>query len=750
MSTVIRWLHLSDFHFNPDQGYDANIVLEALLRSLASIENDEFFPLDLVFITGDIAFSGRQEEYDLAAKFFDKLLPKFSIAKDRLYVVPGNHDVDRKRIGIATAIDAYLGVQGPSSSEMRARVAKLLSDPDGRALMLRRLAGYSDFINGYFAGHLCFSDKEFYYSKRVKMGDAELAVYGLNSAWFCSSESDQNHLVIGERQVRDAIAQNTDATLRIALVHHPFDWLADFDRNDSEDILVQNCDFILHGHRHKQAFRQEIRPSGEPYIFASGPGYDRRTLPNACNLVRIDLDSGQGLALSLRYSDEGGGFWSYDTQSDPGLKRGIYEFDRGHPFVSKVSAATPVPEAKALLASPFDYTEYIKKTGRLYEISTDDLLEIAILSPADTVSLLVWLVAQNSSFVKNLIARTGSKLEQALSISPSDLNKFVDLRNELVHANEIATEVKSKKITLLALGVPGGEISQQIALQIPRKDPSQPLRAEQLTFSIYLANQPSESIENPKISLSTTAPFLSYQYRGGGFAIEPSEYWRVSKPNAGSVQCLFSLAQDGGKDFSDLKNPVIGTVKMLIPWGEADNGPIDLNFVYQIEGDNFETVRGEFRIRIISALTFDTAVEAKEFNVPANKQEGIDTGLYIYKGQVLRFATRGVVSLDSRHHFVNADGYMCDELGRLRQPMPGVFEQYTSPGELLKGERPGVLLGWLGDWKHGIAFYVGSTNTIVAESDGNLHLAVNDLLNAYEDNSGTFTVVVHVETCLLS
>ena len=612
--------------------------------------------------------------------------------------------------------------------------------------MLRRLAGYSDFINTYFAGHLSFSDEEFFYSRRVKIGDAELAVCGLNSAWFCFSKSDQNHVVIGEHQVRDVIKQDTDAALRIALVHHPFDCLVGTDRNDSENLLIQNCDFILHGHRHTQAFRQERRPSGEPFIFASGPGYDRRKLPNACNLVRIDLGSGQGAALSLRYSDESGGFWSLDTQSDPGLKEGIYEFERSRPYVPETLTAAPVPEAeKALLASPFDYIEYIKRTGQLDAVSSEDLLEIAILSPTETVDLLAWLAMQNSSFAKGLIALTGSKLDQALSRSPVDLNRFVDLRNDLMHISQIPTEPERRELTLLALGAPGGKPSRQITLQIPRKDSSQPMRAEQLSFSVYSANQFSEPIENPQISLSTTAPFLSYQYRGGGFTIEPLEYWREFKPDAASVRYLFSLPQGAEKDLSALKNPLIGTVRMLIPWGEADGGPIDLNFVYQIESDNLETERGEFRIRIISALTFEAATEAKRFHVPANRKEGIDTGLYISKGQLLRFATEGVVSLDSRHHFVTADGYMCDELGRLRHPMPGVFEQYASPGELLNGQRAGVLLGWLGDWQEGKAFYVGSTNTIVAESDGSLHLAVNDLLIAYEDNSGAFEVLVQVE-----
>jgi len=580
----------------------------------------------------------------------------------------------------------------------------------------------------------------------VRIGKVEIAVYGLNSAWFCASDSDRNRIAIGEYQARDVVAQNTDADLRIALVHHPFDWLLESDRKDSEDFLKRECDFILHGHRHRQAFMQEKTPSGETFVFASGPGYDRRDLPNACNLVTMDLDSGKGSALSLRYSDEGSGFWTCDTQSDPGLDDGVYDFERSHPFVPRERTATPDPEAqKALSQSPSDYTEYIKKTGQLHAVSSADLRKMAMLSPGEAIDLLVWLVTQDLSLATDLVAETGSRLEQALSRSPADLDRYIGVRNELVHVSEISSEIKQGRVALLAVGAPGGgKVSKQVVLQIPAKDTSQPMRAERLALSLYLANESIEPIRNPIISLTATAPFLAYPYRGGGFTMEPSEYWQISKPSADSIRCLYSLPPSAGMDLPSSATQLIGTASMLIPWGEADSGPVDLDFGYQIKSDNIDTERGTLGISIMSALTFESASGVHRFSVPADRQEEIDTGLHISKGRAVQFAARGVVSLDARRHFVNPDGLMCDELGRLYHTMPGVFQQYASPGELLNGHRAGVLLGWLGDWEDGDRFYVGSSSAVIVESEGSLHLAVNDSFGAYEDNSGEFEVLVHV------
>ena len=47
-------------------------------------------------VTGDIAKTGREEEYAIAGAFFGGLLATLEIDPERLFIVPGNHDVNRK------------------------------------------------------------------------------------------------------------------------------------------------------------------------------------------------------------------------------------------------------------------------------------------------------------------------------------------------------------------------------------------------------------------------------------------------------------------------------------------------------------------------------------------------------------------------------------------------------------------------------------------------------------------------------
>ena len=114
------WLHLSDFHFKAGGDlFSQQVSTDAILRDIPSRLTSEH-PLQFVVVTGDIAFSGKSSEYDLAAEFFKSLASTLGLAMDRIFVSPGNHDVDRslqefvyggvlERLTNQQAVDEFLG-----------------------------------------------------------------------------------------------------------------------------------------------------------------------------------------------------------------------------------------------------------------------------------------------------------------------------------------------------------------------------------------------------------------------------------------------------------------------------------------------------------------------------------------------------------------------------------------------------------------------------------------------------------------
>ena len=104
-------------------------------------------------------------------------------------------------------------------------------------------------------------------------------------------DQDRNRLLIGERQLRSAVSAAQDAELRLGVLHHPIDWLQDFDRYDAEALLYGNCEFVLHGHMHQVGLLQASTPDTKAMIIAAGACYESRTYPNSYNFVQLDIKS---------------------------------------------------------------------------------------------------------------------------------------------------------------------------------------------------------------------------------------------------------------------------------------------------------------------------------------------------------------------------------------------------------------------------------------------------------------------------
>ncbi|MDE6009099.1 MAG: metallophosphoesterase [Muribaculaceae bacterium] len=93
---TIGILHLSDLHIKSDSAF-----WDSKPSQIVSATRNDFHSCDKLFVvcTGDIAFSGCDEEYMIAHKFFNalkSLLNQIHANKcsEIVVIVPGNHDCD--------------------------------------------------------------------------------------------------------------------------------------------------------------------------------------------------------------------------------------------------------------------------------------------------------------------------------------------------------------------------------------------------------------------------------------------------------------------------------------------------------------------------------------------------------------------------------------------------------------------------------------------------------------------------------
>jgi predicted MPP superfamily phosphohydrolase len=90
----LRILHLSDLHARAKTAVFQNKVVEAAKRHIERINTDDSYEKLIVF-SGDIAYSGKPNEYELAKEWIESIREAFGATEEQIVVAPGNHDVDR-------------------------------------------------------------------------------------------------------------------------------------------------------------------------------------------------------------------------------------------------------------------------------------------------------------------------------------------------------------------------------------------------------------------------------------------------------------------------------------------------------------------------------------------------------------------------------------------------------------------------------------------------------------------------------
>ncbi len=318
----IRWLHLSDFHFQALERWDRRATLTALLKHAEGLKERDLAP-DFVFITGDVAFSGKRKEYEQAERFFTALAEKLGVEpRERFFLVPGNHDIDRAAIG---PVDDSI-LNGLTSQEA---IEQVLGDPRTMGFLARRLEEFYAFTVRFLgAARGWHNDRPWRVDVREVEG-VQVGILQLNSAWTSGRAAEQGKLLVGEAQVRQALAEAADAFFKIALVHHPVADLADVDRASLEKVVGASggIHFLLRGHLHRGRAVAGLMPDGFLAELAAGAAYVAGDYPKSHLLTEVDLGAGTSRVHFYRYRSRGQGSWVADSDAVESSTDGVWSFD---------------------------------------------------------------------------------------------------------------------------------------------------------------------------------------------------------------------------------------------------------------------------------------------------------------------------------------------------------------------------------------------------------------------------------------
>ena len=313
--SCISWLHLSDLHIGKDS-FNETVVLDSLLDDVKKTIKEKAIHLDFIFITGDISFSGQKDQYNTAKQFINRLSKITGVEKNSIITVPGNHDVDRSSI-------PDLCKDAATRLTDRNKVTKYISDNNIRGQYLSSLSNYMAFIAQEFPWATDVQKKPLSFTVNKTIDDVPVSILALNSAWLAFSEKDEKgNLVVGEKQVRDALGKCEQSRLTIALMHHPFSWLKWFDCQDVEGILSNRADFILSGHEHRASLIGKGSVLGKAFSISAGATYEDREELNSYSIVKCNVDEGIAACYFREYIDRDGGYWADDNTLSNAVKDG--------------------------------------------------------------------------------------------------------------------------------------------------------------------------------------------------------------------------------------------------------------------------------------------------------------------------------------------------------------------------------------------------------------------------------------------
>jgi hypothetical protein len=208
--------------------------------------------VDAIFIGGDIAYRADPVEYGAADRWIDDLIASCGCSLEKVYVVPGNHDVDRGIIKRHRNIqNAQAMIAGAPAAQRAGELRAQLTDEAVGHAVFEPLAAYNEFAKRFdcqvYPTHLLWKQD---ISLRH---DVTLRLHGVTSTLLSGAvgNPDQNDtrdsLYLSPWQT---VFDPADNVVNAVMSHHPPDWFMD---HEAVEAAVRGRTALhFFGHRHTQ------------------------------------------------------------------------------------------------------------------------------------------------------------------------------------------------------------------------------------------------------------------------------------------------------------------------------------------------------------------------------------------------------------------------------------------------------------------------------------------------------------------
>ena len=417
-------LHISDSHIQKKDIVEIKEIVQKMIEDINKVQEEQNINIDLICFTGDLIQRGDKSiddegQWGLAMEILvNPLINALNLPLDKFVFVPGNHEVDIRKI--VKALEN--GLQEKSLDKINGLMEDF--DPSYRS----RLEYFYDIVRKNQP------DAEFGilgYSCRKEINGINVGLACVDSAWRSSGKgiSERGNLYIGLKQLKELYANIEDTDLKICLMHHPIDWMEECEKLEVEKNLSK-YDIVLRGHVHEEDLKQVLQRNLKTIYSTAGKLYpldyvEGRAVDgyNGYSIHNIKYDEGKcNVFLRTYYAKNRNEFdkavnicpdgeehydiclktdaWQLKFSIIKGIKQFFYELSDKYAMINEVDAKSP-KDVQQILIDPVlaDKSEYVKENVNS-EISIQDIM--------DSVNNIL-LIGKKESGKTTILQRIGLK-----------------------------------------------------------------------------------------------------------------------------------------------------------------------------------------------------------------------------------------------------------------------------------------------------------------------------------------------------
>lgn len=246
----IRWLHISDIHFAYSD-YHVEKAKEKFLKKLNEFKGK----VEYIFISGDLRYgknSPNKYPNNTVECIKDNIIDVLGVPMEHVFIVPGNHDVDRGRKRDRVLSDILKEYDSNKGVINKEDLQDLKSTQKKYAFIYKKITG-----------------REFTLGPELIKGE-ECNFLLLNTSLLCGRDGEDGTLIIGMELLRHELSKLSDEDKKRPLIvigHHSIDCLQ---RKERENLLAEfeniNVVAYLCGYNHVMRYHEHRTPNGHRFV----------------------------------------------------------------------------------------------------------------------------------------------------------------------------------------------------------------------------------------------------------------------------------------------------------------------------------------------------------------------------------------------------------------------------------------------------------------------------------------------------